>query len=256
VHDDTLDINDVKTIDDVVGGEWVHDGRAERPYWKPTCHEAWAAIRAGVTHVLRSVAGRWSEDNLGEAENEVNIALKKYLVPQSDKRRRTRITNSKFLESGNRGGWLNVFAQRTTRGWIRDRVRVANGDDRVRQAISPGYVMPDETFTEQQKRLRVQKDSLTFDAYQFQFGRGHIPFDEDGLDSREVEHQSPESSDAENVVLLRGALAALPPEDREFMLDYVTSRYEQARSAVDRKRFQRLKSRLRDTMSQTHRNSP
>jgi DNA-directed RNA polymerase specialized sigma24 family protein len=223
------------------------------------CWTARNAISVGVSHVLRVRTGRWSVENQDEAEAEVIAALGKYLRRRYRKTDGpTRITNKKFLTSKNRAGWLCNFAKNVTKSWIRERIRVANGDDRVRQAVAPGCVVPDETFTEQQERLRLQNESLHFDVYQFQFGRGHAPVDgafgtdDDGLDQREVEHQTPEAGDAENVTRLRQALTALPPDDAEFLIQYVDSRYELGgHSAADRKRFQRLKTRLRDMMSQT-----
>lgn len=229
------------------------------------CWTARHAISVGVSHVLRVRTGRWSVENQDEAESEVIFCLGKYLRRRYRKTDGpTRITNQNFLQSKNRAGWLCNFAKNITNNWIRGRIRVKTGDDRVRESIKPGGVTPEETFTEQQERLRLQNESLAFDAYQFQFGRGHAPhIDNDQFDPRgcfadreDVEHQSPDAGDSEHVVRLKQVLTTLSAEDAEFLIEYVDSRYEGGRSAADRKRFQRLKTRVRDLMVTNSRKLP
>ena len=46
-----------------------------------------------------------------------------------------RITHKRFLKHPKRGGWLYLFARNTTLEWLGDRIRVANGDARLKQAF-------------------------------------------------------------------------------------------------------------------------
>jgi hypothetical protein len=235
-----------------------------------TCHDAVNAVLTGVSYILRSKTGRWSKENQSEVFAIAVGALGKKLCRRycrSLKRvRRHRITDTKFLTSKNRAGWLCEFAKLETKNWLRSRIRTAQGDERVRSKLSSG-VEPAETFTEERDRTRQWSKTLTFDVFQFQFGRGYAPDQDDenpldphGLlnmhDGRTVEHQSPDDADSQRIIHLRQVLSELSSDDREFLLGYVDSRYDYSskRTAAERKRFQRLKSRVKTKMSQTSEN--
>jgi hypothetical protein len=269
-HD--IALQDVTTVEDLVGGEFVHtlppdDGafweddrepEAIPATWKPNCPEAERAIRKGIDDVLRPQIGLYRQ-NRDEAYVEVIHKLGKYL------RRRYRkfsgphrITHKKFLQSPNRGGWLYLFAMNTTLEWLGERIRRANGDERIKQALVRG-VVPAETFTEQQDRKAAENESLTFDRHIFAGGRGHGPDEmtilSDHHECRSVEHAS--HGDAELVAAIRDEVNKLPTDDQEFFWDYLDSRYQAGgRSHADRQRFHRLRLRIRKAVSQIASNFP
>jgi hypothetical protein len=164
-----------------------------------------------------------------------------------------RITNKKFLKSPKRAGWLYLFALNTAKHWMADRIRQSNGDRRVKEFVENG-VIPAETFTDQQEREAADNNSLSFDRYQFHGGLGHAPDSmtilSDHAECRSVEHAS--QGDAELVAAIRDEVSKLPTDDQEFFWDYLDSRYQAGgRSHADRKRFQRLRVKVKKAVSQT-----
>ena len=140
-----ITLKDVTTVEDLVGGEFVHTLPPDDGYddqepdatpgtWKPNCPEAEKAIRKGIANVLRTQIGLYSQ-NHHEAYVEVIHKLGKYLRRRYRGPGPHRITNTKFLQSPNRGGWLYLFARNTTLEWLGERIRRANGDRRVSRIL-------------------------------------------------------------------------------------------------------------------------
>lgn len=259
MHDIPLD--KVRTIEDLIGGEFVHtvspdDGAFfdddEPKYvvgvWKPRCREAETALRKGVDKVLGSQI-RFFKQNRQEAYAEVIHKLGKCLRRRYRGCGSHRITHKKFLKHPNRGGWLYVFARNVTLEWLGERIRVANGDGRVKEALETG-VVPTETFTENRGRKANDNDCLSFDLHQFSGKPGLGPDAmtplSDYADPREVEQLS--RGESEIVALIRQEVARLRPADREFFESYLDARYQGRTSVADRKRFQRLTTRIRQAI--------
>jgi hypothetical protein len=259
-------LKDVRTIEDLVGGELVHilppyngiSGIDEEPkagprYWKPRCPEAYKAIHAGISTVLHPT-NCLQDQNRNDLRVEIASKLTKYLrkVKRPKPTKTHRINNEKFLQSPNRAGWLYIFALKTGKHWLAERIRVVNGDARVKEFVETG-VVPAKTFTEQQERQAGDNECLSFDRYQFDGGLGHAPDSmtvmSDHADPRDIEHAS--QADAEKVAAIRQEIKALPLADQEFFWDYLGSRYMGSRTSTDRKRFQRLRMRVRQAVSQT-----
>jgi hypothetical protein len=255
-------LKDVRTIEDLVGGEFVHilppdDGYDDREpvatpgTWKPNCQEAERAIRKGIANVLRPQTGLYGQ-NRDEAYVEVIHKLGKYLRRRYRGPGPHRITNVKFLQSPNRGGWLYLFARNITLEWLGERIRRANGDERIKQALATG-VVPAETFTQQQERKAGDNESLNFDRCQFAgelgYGPDEMTFISDHSDARDIEHAS--DGDAELAAAIRDEVSRLPLDDQEFFWDYLDSKYQSGgRSDADRQRFHRLRLRIKQAVTE------
>ena len=255
-HD--IPLNKVETLDDLLGGEWNHEHDVAE--WTPYCREADAAVRKAISKTLGMQAGRC--ENLADAFAEVIEKLGKYLCDcyAKESHAPVPITNLKFLGSPNRAGWLSLFAKNWTLNWLRERIRVANGDERVQKKFETG-VTPVENFTAQQERLASENNSLQFDVWQFARGRGHAPqMDNDdydprgGFGSRDIEQQALSDSDAERLAHIRLEVnSSFSPADAEFLWDYVKGRYESGgRADAARKRYQRLCQRIRQAVTGCH----
>ncbi len=212
------------------------------------CPEATTIIRNAIENVLRTQARRYTQLNQREVYAEVEMRLWQY---------QARATSKKFFASPNRAGWLYLFSRNWTRNWLRERIRIANGDERIRRQVET-EVIPANSFTADQQRQAAENESLHFDVWQFARNRGcgpHVDRDDyharDCFDSRVVEEQSLSEADAEKIATIRAEVAKLPPEDGEFFLDYVERRYRGHRTPADRKRFERLKKRVRDAVTTT-----
>jgi hypothetical protein len=276
VHHD-ISLDKVRTIDDLLGGEFVHKNSSDAGAffeddeprfvageWRPRCPEAESAIRKGIEVILRTQTKLYTQ-NRQEAYVEVIQKLDQYLRRSRSKSHR--ITNRKFLKHPNRGGWLCLFAKLTTRGWLRARITKAKGDERVRFAFETG-VVPKATFTaelqaangkrqakpekettrQRIKRYAADDELLKWGHLQFAEKRGRGPADmtpvSDYAESRLIEHQV-SHGEAELVAIIRQEVARLSPADRGFFEEYMDSRYQGRRTDADRKRFQRLRERIR-----------
>src|SRR5579864_3667289 len=105
-HD--ISLNAVKTVEDLLGGEFVHSSPAR---WKPRCPEAETAIRQGIAGVLCTQTGLYAQ-NRREVYLEVKLQLAKALRKRYRGGGPHQITHKKFLKHPKRGGWLNIFARR------------------------------------------------------------------------------------------------------------------------------------------------
>jgi hypothetical protein len=264
-HDITL--NECRTLEDILGGRYVHkkppDTGAfyeddEPQYapgdWKPNCREAYQTIHNAISTVLRpSTILRYEcrEELYVEITSQLVSTLRRVTRPRRTKTHR--ITSEKFLQSENRGGWLYLFAVNVARHWIARRIREAKGDKRVREYLELGAA-PKETFTSEQGRTIRQAESLSYDRWQFDGGRGHAPDSmtilSDRPDHRLVEYGR--HSDAEMAAAIREEISRLPQDDQDFFWAYLEGKYARGWTAAERKRFQRLRERVRKAMSQTH----
>ncbi len=257
-----IPLDEVRTVDDLLGGEFVHtvppDSEAffeddEPGYiageWKPRCREAEATIRKAIENILRSQTGLYAQ-NRQDAYVEVIYKLGKCLRRRYRGSGPHRITHKKFLKHPNRGGWLYLFARNTTLEWLGERIRVANGDERIKEALDTG-VTPKATFTEYRTLKACDNEKLSFDLHQFAGKPGRGPDEmtllSDYAAHREVEHQL-SRGESEIVALIRQEVAELSPADREFFETYLDARYQGRTSAADRKRFQRLRTRIREAI--------
>ena len=263
-HDNAL--NDCRTLEDIIGGHYVHtrppdDGAVseddEPQYtagdWKPNCREAYTTIHNAISTVLRPLKfkSECREELYVEVTSKLVSTLRKVARPSRTKTRW--ITNKKFLKSENRGGWLYLFAANVARHWIAERIRRAKGDKRVRESLTLGAA-PKETFTSEQSRTTRQAEFLAYDRWQFDGGRGHAPDSmtmmSDRPDYRLVEYA--QHGDAELAAAIREEISRLSQDDQDFFWAYLDDKYARGWTAAQRKRFQRLRDRVRKAMSQTH----
>jgi hypothetical protein len=262
-HDNAL--NDCRTLEDIIGGHYVHtcppdDGAVyeddEPQYtagdWKPNCREAYTTIHNAISTVLRPLKfkSECREELYVEVTSKLVSTLRKVSRPSRTKTRW--ITNQKFLKSENRGGWLYLFSVNVARHWIARRIRQAKGDKRVRESLTLGAA-PKETFTSEQSRKAHQAESVAYDRWQFDGGRGHAPDSmtilSDRSDHRFVEYA--QHGDAELAAAIREEISRMSPGDQDFFWAYLDGRYASRWTATQRKRFQRLRMRVRKAMSQT-----
>jgi hypothetical protein len=252
-----ISLNECRTLEDIIGGHYVHtvppdDGSCyedEPQYtagdWKPNCPEAHRTIQNAISTVLRPTSCL-KEQNRRELYVEIVAKLHQYLRRRYRGSGPHKITNKKFLQSPRRAGWLYLFALHWGRHWLAERIRTANGDERIKQVLTTG-VIPSETFTGQQERQSGDNESLTFDRCQWNGNVGHAPDSmtilSDPSDGRTVEHAS--HGEMELVAAVRDEISQLSQDDQEFFYDYIDSRYECAHSAAQRKRFQRIRLKVK-----------
>ena len=258
-------LNECRTLEDIIGGHYVHtsppDSGAfyeddEPQYaagdWKPNCREAYTTIHNAISTVLRPLKfkNECREELYVEVTSKLVSALRR--VARSSRTKTRWITNQKFLKSENRGGWLYLFAVNVARHWIARRVRQARGDKRVREYLELRAATK-ETFTSEQRRATRETESLAYDRWQFDGGRGHAPDSmtklSDRPDHRVVEYGR--HGDAELAASIREEISRLPQPDQEFFWTYLDGRYACRWTAAQRKRFQRLRERVRKAVSQT-----
>jgi hypothetical protein len=237
------------------------------------CPEANKVIRNAIENVLRTQAGRYTVANQQDAWVDVVSKLGQYLRGRyfgpEEQRPRSPITNQKFLTSLNRAGWLYRFAKNWTRNWLRERIRVAAGDARVKNRLQTG-VTPAENFTEQQTREAAENNSLHFDRWQF---ANRVPRCETNAESdwfeelepsnsyatpefcqefgsREpIEYQTASEVDAEQLALVKLEVSRFSPADQDFFLDYVGGYGQGGRSGAERVRFHRLLKRVKTAVA-------
>ena len=239
-----MHVNDTCTLDDLLGGELSRTPTGEAVVVHH-CPEAQTAIQKGISTALKNVPF-----NRGELRRELYDAVTESLVRYLGS---PAIRNEKFLHSLNRLGWLYLFTVKTAKGWIRGRMRERDGDRRVETALREHH-LPAETLTEHQERQRqtAEKLSTNFDPFQFAGRLGHGP---DGFDARDsfgarepIESLSADLVDAERIAVIRRVLATMSEDDRGFFDDYVSTLYEKPHTPAERKRFERLRKRVRETV--------
>lgn len=262
-HDITF--NESRTLEDIIGGQYVHtclpdngavyeddEPRYVAGDWKPNCREAYATIHNAISTVLRPL--KFKDECREELYVEVTTKLVSTLrrVARPNRTKTQWITNQKFLKSKNRGGWLYLFSVNVARHWIAERIRQAKGDKRVRESLELGAA-PKETFTREQRRTTRETESLAYDRWQFDGGRGHAPDSmtmvSDRGSRRVVEYAR--HGDAELAAAIREEISRLSQADQDFFWDYLDGRYASRWTAAQRKRFQRLRMRVRRAVSQT-----
>jgi hypothetical protein len=161
-----------------------------------------------------------------------------------------KIRNKKFLCSPNRLGWISLFAQNVTRGWIADRASEARGDERVKTVLRERH-LPAETFECEQARAREQAEVAALDPYQFAGKKCRPRVEPDSGDAfgeREpLEAQSLDTLDSERLALVRREIGGLEPDDRDFFEGYISTWHERGirHTPAERKRFERILTSLR-----------
>jgi hypothetical protein len=235
-----LDVNDTRTIDDLLGGELSRTPTGEAQIVHH-CPAAQTAIQKAISTALRNIPF-----SRGQLRREIYDAVCESLVRYLGS---PEITNEKFLRSPNRLGWLYVFTIRTAKGWIRARLKERDGDERVKTALRDRY-LPAETLAKHQARKRQTAERLAtnFDPYQFA-GKRRAPsaahFAGEFGEREAIEHFSSDDADMELVTAIRQVLETLSEDDREFFGDYIDAKYETRHTPAERKRFERLRQRVR-----------
>jgi hypothetical protein len=242
-------VNDTRTLDDLLGGELTRCPTGEARIVHH-CLEAQTAIQKGVSTALKNIPF-----NRAELRREVYDAVCESLVRYLGS---PELTNEKFLRSPNRLGWLYLFTVRTAKGWIRARLKERDGDERVTTALRDRH-LPAETLTQHQERERQTAENLStrFDPYQFAGKRRAPPADRFAGEFGEfgeresIEHFSSDDADAELVTAIRQVLESLSEDDREFFEGYIDAKYERGKkhTPADRKRFSRLRQRIREEVT-------
>jgi hypothetical protein len=234
----TVHVNDTCTLDDLLGGELCRTPTDEA-LTVHRCPDAQTAIQKGISTALKNIPF-----NRGELRRELYDAVIESLIRYLGS---PTICNRKFLRSPNRLGWLYLFTVKTAKGWIRERMRARDGNTRVQTALRQ-HLLPAETLTEHLEREQATAEKLSSHFDPFQFAGKRRP-DHLDADSREpIEHFSSDLADAERLAVVRRALETLSEDDREFFEDYIDSTYDVRHSPAERKRFERLRRRVRETV--------
>ena len=182
------------------------------------------------------------DENRDELKGEIYSALKRYFLRgYCDKTGQSPVRLSgQFLSHPNRAGWLYTFARKATANWFRHRIRQSNKDRRVADKLTTG-VLPAEKPEEMQARRLAESNELHFDHNQF-----------DGRRRRNSRLPSPEKSTEDEdirLVNIREQLGKLSEDDRDFILDYLSSRHATAHTPQERHRFSKLKNKMRDAIT-------
>ena len=238
MHDISLD--KIKFIEDLLGGDYVHQEVPNPPIWTPRCREADDAIRKGVAVGLRGQLSAYIEENRKSAYAVVIAKLIRALCKKSKLNKRSRrhhIKSEKFLTHPNRGGWLYLFAKNVTLEWLGEKIRIANGDARIREYLETG-VKPKATFTEYQEGQAEENKSLAFDPHQF----ARPLSQHDGLELEAIAHHR----QLERVEQIRQELVERPTCEQTFFEEYLVK--GEAKTPWERKRFERLRKRIRQAL--------
>lgn len=247
-----IPLNEVTTLDDLLGGEWVHTEN-DPPYWKPKCREARDVIRKRIFISL-------SNQTCCKEESHDNILADIYFRLTAFWKKDA----SSFLRSEHRAAWLSQFTGWVVADYFRRRITVSSHDRRVVEKLQSG-VVPKETPKERTARRKREHKSLHYDLCQFEKGRGHGPdsmtpasdgwiptwlakpsgnLDSLGLTAPDMRVIVCGDEDS-RLSAIREALQELPESDREFVLDYVDTRYRVRHTDSERQRFAVLKNNLR-----------
>lgn len=233
-----MHVNDTRTLDDLLGGELCRTPTGEA-VTVHRCPEAQTAIQKGVSTALKNIPF-----NRGELRREIHDAVIESLVRYLGS---PTISNTKFLRSANRLGWLYLFTVKTAKGWIRERMRERDGDRRVETALRQ-HLLPAETLSEHLERERVTAEKLSSHFDPFQFAGKRRPEHLDSESREPIESLSADLVDAERIAVVRRALETLSEEDQDFFDDYISTLYEKPHTPAERKRFERLRKKVREAV--------
>lgn len=271
-----------RSLDDLLGGEWVHRKCVKRKCvkgtkrkyvkterdWIPRCPEAYRAIKSAINRSLSQHSFRQKQLH-EELKSEVYSALDQYFRRQHTEES---TNGSPFLKSSNRAGWLFTFTRQTAANYFRRLIRESNKNERITTSLTT-QVIPSESPAEQQARKKREKNCLNFDHYQFERRRkvqkvedrswqemvfDGVPLEDINPTETPNEEVEPKDEDPSTegidprLAQIRSEVKLLPEDDREFVLEYLNGRYthrKRVHTPAERKRFQRLCDKLRSRIT-------
>ena len=227
---DPIKLDDIENFEQLLDGEYVHESEPDsKPYWAPRCPDGYAVIAKAINKVLASQTCL-QRQTFDEIHSIVKLEL--YALQGDGLHRKAEPRN--FFDSTNRTGWLSLFVRNWGKNHIRKKIHDANGDKRVAESQATG-IIPAESLTEQQTRKR--EGSPNFDLSDWE------PRDETDTwvesDAVSVYRHKQRLED------VRDVMSRLSDDDQEFLDGYLDRK---AHTPAERKRWQRLKDKLREML--------